>query len=51
MAANNLRHRHRRVVVANECDLQEIVSSTRYFQWLDRNCESLFRDAGLSYSE
>ena len=51
MAAKNLRHRQRRVVVASECDPQEIVNYNRYFKWLGRNYERLFRDAKLSYSE
>ncbi|NQV57310.1 MAG: acyl-CoA thioesterase [Rhodospirillales bacterium] len=46
-----LHHNHRRVVVGTECDPQGIVNYTNYFHWFDRNCERLFRDAGLSYSE
>jgi 4-hydroxybenzoyl-CoA thioesterase len=51
MGAKKIRHCHHRVVVATECDPQGIVNYTGYFHWFDRNCERLFRDAGLSYSE
>ncbi|MBT3916127.1 MAG: acyl-CoA thioesterase [Rhodospirillaceae bacterium] len=44
-----LKVRHSRVVSTGDCDPQCIVNYPNYFQWFDRNCERLFKDAGLGF--
>ncbi len=44
-----LKVRHSRVISTGDCDPQCIVNYPHYFQWFDRNCERLFKDAGLGF--
>lgn len=46
-----LKVRHSRVVSTGDCDPQCIVNYPHYFQWFDRNCERLFKDAGLGFGK
>ncbi|MBT3991689.1 MAG: acyl-CoA thioesterase [Rhodospirillaceae bacterium] len=45
-----LKVHHSRTVAAGDCDPQCIVNYPHYFQWFDRNCERLFKDAGLGFA-